>query len=63
MKETLSKISMMPKVLSNSTNHGEHFVLIPSLVITSSTVPMWNDWDTLTIIGNIYDNLELLEAS
>ncbi|MGF9909566.1 YopX family protein [Brevibacillus porteri] len=40
-----------------------HFVLIPSLVIMSSTVPMWNDWDTLTIIGNIYDKPELLEAS
>ncbi|MFD2085571.1 YopX family protein [Brevibacillus brevis] len=25
--------------------------------------PMWNDWDTLTIIGNIYDNPELLETS
>ncbi|WP_155801118.1 YopX family protein [Brevibacillus brevis] len=24
---------------------------------------MWNDWSTLTIIGNIYENPELLQAA
>ncbi|ASJ54428.1 hypothetical protein BP422_13190 [Brevibacillus formosus] len=30
------------------------------LVRMSSAVPMWNEWSTLTIIGDIYENHELL---
>lgn len=32
------------------------------LVRMSGAVPMWNDWGTLTVLGNIYENPELLEA-
>ncbi|MDC0763436.1 YopX family protein [Brevibacillus sp. AG] len=32
------------------------------LVRMSSAVAMWNDWGTLEVIGNIYENPELLEV-
>ena len=39
-------------------SHNEDGELVRSI----SSVPMWNDWGTLEIIGNIYENPELLEA-
>ncbi|KNB70128.1 hypothetical protein ADS79_26910 [Brevibacillus reuszeri] len=32
------------------------------LVRSTSSVPMWNEWGTLEVIGNIYENRELMEV-
>lgn len=33
------------------------------IVKMTSSIPMWREWATLEVIGNIYENPELLEVS